>query len=67
MSEPAKALIDMRPYDCIILSASDIKDGHSFLTIIRRDETTVGAALTLQQIEYWHARLESILDRAKGK
>lgn len=66
MSEPAKALIDLRPYDCKIKSISDLDDGRALATIIRRDNTSVGIGLSVPDLEYWAARIASILDKVKG-
>ena len=66
MSAVEKALIDLRPYDCKIQSISDIAAGRAFATLIRRDNTSVGVALSAADLEYWAARIAAILAKANG-
>ena len=66
MNAAPRPLIDQLPYDCKIQSISDLKDGRAHATLIRRDNTSVGVALCVSDLEYWQARIASILDKVKG-
>ncbi len=64
MSAAERAPTELRPYDCKIQSISDIADGRAFATLIRRDNTSVGIALSMADLEYWAARIAAILAKA---
>lgn len=61
MSAAERAAHDLRPYDCKLHSIGDLTDGRAFATIIRRDNTSVGIALSVADLEYWAARIAAIL------
>jgi hypothetical protein len=64
MSAAQKLAAELRPYDCKIQSISDLTDGRAFVTLIRRDNTSVGIALSAADLEYWAARIAAILAKA---
>ena len=61
MSAAERAAHDLRPYDCKLDSIGDLTDGRAFATIIRRDNTSVGIALSVADLEYCAARIAAIL------
>ena len=67
MSAAERAGAELRPYDCKLHSISDLTGGRAFATLIRRDNTSVGVALSVADLEYWAARIAAILARAKEK
>ncbi len=64
MSAVERAAAELRPFDCKIHSISDLADGRAFATLIRRDNTSVGIALSAADLEYWVARIAAILAKA---
>ena len=66
MSAAEKAAGELRPYDCKLQSITDIADGRAFATLIRRDNTSVGIALSAADLEYWAARIAAILAKANA-
>ena len=67
MSAAQKLAAESRPYDCKIQSISDLSGGRAFATLIRRDNTSVGVALSAADLEYWAARIAAILASATEK
>ncbi len=67
MSAAQKLAVELRPYDCKIQSISDLTDGRAFVTLIRRDNTSVGIALSAADLEYWAARIAAILAKANER
>jgi hypothetical protein len=61
-----RALIDAKPFDLKLQSLSDLDDDRSTLTIVRRDNQAVAVSLTQSDLEFWAARIASILDKVKG-
>ena len=66
MSAAERVAAEPRPYDCKIQSISDIAGGRAFATLIRRDNTSVGIALSAADLEYWAARIAAILAKANA-
>ena len=66
MSAAKKVAAELRPYDCKLQSISDIAAGRALATLIRRDNTSVGVALSVADLEYWAARIAAILAKASA-
>lgn len=63
----ARPLIDAKPFDLKLQSLSDLEDDRSTLTIVRRDNQAVAISLSQADLEFWAARIASILHKVKGK
>ena len=64
MSAGQQVAAALRPHDCKIHSISDLAEGRAFATLIRRDNTSIGIALSVADLEYWAARIAAILAKA---
>jgi hypothetical protein len=62
-----RALIDAKPFDLKLQSLSDLDNDRSTLTIVRRDDQAVSVCLSQADLEFWAARIASILNKVKGK
>lgn len=67
MSAAEKVAAAPLAHDCKIHSISDVAEGRAFATLIRRDNTSIGVALSVADLEYWAARIAAILAKANAK